>query len=306
MSSTSGSVSDFPGLLTALLTYVGTVGWTVEWNQNAKNNASPPVDTAWGSGTREVVLSSTGVSTTEDIIVGIREVKYPTGSLYGWNLNAYKTVPNQDLGWNSNQNESGLISYAATQESWHFHPFLNMADTTMAYWFTVTLDFIIVTVRVSSDYFTMVLGNCKRLVEPTLYPHPCIAAGSSTGNYNYQSANNGGPVRPYLYSTYGASLMAIGSYPNEEFWTAADFKMHPIQANTDVTNVAQTDNLEVLMLPCFLVADEQPLFELDGIYSCRRDSLQSEDVITDGGDTYIVFQQGSSLANYNYLAIKQV
>jgi hypothetical protein len=81
-----------------------------------------------------------------------------------------------------------------------------------------------------------------------------------------------------------------------------------MQGEGDNTNAGATDAGEVLLLPSFVFDDvaDTVMFQLDGVYAARRDSLQSEDVITDGADTYIVFQQGSSLANYNYLAIKQV
>jgi hypothetical protein len=81
-----------------------------------------------------------------------------------------------------------------------------------------------------------------------------------------------------------------------------------MQDDVNTTNAAETDAGEVLLLPSFAfdVAGNNVMFEIDGVYAARRDSLQSEDVITDGADTYIVFQQGSNLANYNYLAIKQV
>jgi hypothetical protein len=84
--------------------------------------------------------------------------------------------------------------------------------------------------------------------------------------------------------------------------------MYPMQGNSDNTNVATTDAGEVFLLPSFVYDDTENkvMFQLDGVFAARRDSLQSEDVITDGADTYIIFQQGASLANYNYLAIKQV
>lgn len=297
-----------PDDATTLLAEYEYPTWTVELNQNAKTNAlGYTTDTSWGAGTREVILKSLGTSGTENIFVGIREVKYPAGSLYGWNLNTYKFIPPVALGWNGNQTETGLTAYTGTQQSWYYLPFLNFADTTMAYWFTVTKDYMTVVVRVSSDYFTCYLGNGKRLMEPSIYPSPAIAAGTVTYNYNYQSGYNGGIVRPYMSSSF-VSFFAINSYPNQEYMTGSRVKMYPMQGEGDNTNVGATDAGEVLLLPSFVFDDvaDTVMFQLDGVYAARRDSLQSEDVITDGADTYIVFQQGSSLANYNYLAIKQV
>ena len=98
---TTGSVPGFAGasgtgLLQTLVAWVtsnsGVPGldWTVEMNQTVRDESGATLS---GSSFREVILSNTGLSGNEEIIIGLREYSYPSTNEYNIELNGYLAVP---------------------------------------------------------------------------------------------------------------------------------------------------------------------------------------------------------------------
>jgi hypothetical protein len=306
MAQTSGTAADFQAVLTALKAFItadaNTPGqdWVCDIDRNARDNAG--VDTSWAALTREMVFHNHGDSGTENIIVGIREWKYPAGNAWGWDLNGYLTTP---IEWNGNSALHGLTTYDATWQHWSQMPILQLFDSAMAYWFVSSKQRIMVVVRVSSDYFIAYLGHGLRLGSPDEYPNPMVVAGSYVGNVSYQGGGYA-PVRPYWHATNPGSVFIIDS--GNSYITGHDVFMKPLVTdagglNTTAAAIDVASSGEAVIVPCYVKANNYLLQQLDGMLIPRMQSMLSESTYVSGRDTMKIFQNAQLTYNYAFTAV---
>lgn len=323
----TGTVTNFKGavdtgLLQTLVDFVtsdsGTPGldWTVELNQPSKevDAQTNSYDTTY----REVILSNTGISGEENILVGIREYKYESTNEWGWELNGYLSVP---AGWNSHAGVTHeLDGWDSDRSHWNELPILQLFDNEIAYWFYSTQEYIQVAVRIGTSYFQCYLGHGKRLGSPSEYPHPLVVAGSEKGNTSYQSGGYG-PVRP---KWSGSSTSVSTGYYSMFFVTAdgnfvhnkdfghnaialpmnQDFgsQDHAWDDNTTISGT-KTDNA-ALLIPAFYCHENSTYLQLHNMVVFRKESSQSEAEYEDeNGNLWRSFAQGKNDYNYDFLAI---
>ena len=297
----TGQVTAFKGasgLLQALIDWctgdVNTPGrdWTVELNQEAKD---PQGDTA-DSTCKEVILSNTGMSGNENIIIGIREYEYAASNEYNWELNGYLSLP---PAWNAHANIShGMDGYDTTREHWNELPILQLFDSTIPYWFYSTQEFIIVSVRISTAWYQCYLGNMMRFASPNEYPHPLVIAGSNVGSVDYQ-AGGGGPVRPLDLGNYNVMCVTPANTWN------INPVVEPMRNDSDTTSFVATPDNAALLIPAFYRENSICYGSLFNMFVFRRTNASSETLYTDPttGRQYRTFAQGAGDFDYEFLAI---
>lgn len=317
-------------------TYIPGRDWVLQVDQNAKSNSR--VDTVWGSDTREVVLSNTGLGNQDNVIFGIREWKRPSTDAYGWNLNGYAAVP-ADNDWNESVSEHGLNGYHSQADNWGSHPTIQMFDGIVAYWIYSNKQRVIIQIRCASDYYCCYLGLGNRFDPPSEYPNPLIIAGTCCGakpfaNNNCLDGGDGGwsPVRPYKQdydsiegpeqsNGYESTLMVVQA--NGQFQYRSENQRHiPMDGRFGIADWGDTfndtainDNVVIdaakdgsyMMLPAYILMPDGSELGFDGMRILRKNNISSEDTRTDSatGDVWRLFQSGSNTAASAWHAIKE-
>lgn len=280
--------------------------WAIEVRQNAKA-ANGNDDTSWGALTKEVVLSNVGHSGEENVIIGMREHRYPAESIYGWELNVYTGVPSW---FAANKALTGFDSYDATRQGWTDMPVLQLLDSTMTYWIYSNRARVLIVVKVSSYYFAAYLGFGIRLGTPTEYPFPAIAAGSNKFPTAYTSGGYG-ITRP---GDDNNNIMIVN--PGNQFRTLARVRAYPMgtEVQDDNTPYGPTPDGQYLLLPNYLTEydsaldfnnPQQVLFVTEKAHVSMVQNQQSEDVYNDGKYDYRIFQGGDSVDPRNFMAVKE-
>jgi hypothetical protein len=290
------------GLLQTLVAWVtGTpatpgLDWVIEMNQESTNDDGVTISFP-GRGHRQYILSNTGVSGNENIIIGMRESSTPASQIFEWVLNGYTYVP---LTWNGHASGAhGLTISASTL------PCMQMFDNEIAYWFYSTKEFIFVSIRVGTSNFQCYLGNGARLGPPSSYPYPLCIAGSHEMGFSY-TVGGYGPVRPNhdTSSPYDISCFAIdagGAYLKWPF----GLRVVPGQQNQNVLAYGAAYNGAALIMPCFYTVEYQvTLFQLFNVGTWRKTNSQSEqEYVDEEGNKWRVFAQGKNDYEYDFLCV---
>lgn len=275
--------------------------WTVEFSQNSKDSGNQDAYPGASPMPIEVILKNTGSSDSEEIYIGIREWQRTAVDYYGWDLNAYLTVPST---WNGNSVSHGLSSYDGTYEHWSELPILQLANTTMNYYLRSTKDFICLVMEISNDFYPIYLGNGYRLGSPGEFPFPLLCAGSSYGNTKYGSVNTWGPVRPSNGSFF--FIDAGNSYRTKDGSGDDEPKIYPMQGSTNSDTISLSPDNKILLAPAFCVVSTQTLIQCRSIFAIRGPSLQSGQTYSQDGLNTKIFQQGVSTSAYNFMALEMV
>ena len=309
---TSGSVAQFAGasgLLQTAVTFLtsdgGTPGkdWTQQYMRNTRDATN--VDEPFGSTCKECILTNTGLTGSETVIVGIREWQYTTEGAYAWDINCY-TYYNADMAWNANQTEHGRTGYDATWEHWTQLPVVPFTNGTLYYWiFSNSQRFVIIT-KVSSNYETCYLGFGRRFGSPNDYPYPCVALGSGYGNIKYSTQTD---VRQYIVNNYGTNDYGrLVIDPGGGYVAVDDIEMAPrfyFDATGGTVGPTLTLNRH-LLTPAYVndVGAGQCYMDLDGVMHVTSSGVQSEDRIN-SGLKYFVFQNCHRTNYYDFACVAQ-
>lgn len=290
------------GLLQTLVAWVtsnsGVPGldWVVEMNQEATDDDGVTISFP-DRGHRQYILSNTGVSGNENIIVGMRESSTPASQIYEWVLNGYTYVPSV---WNGHSSGAhGLTISGKTL------PCIQMFDNEIAYWFYSTKEFIFVSIRVGTSNFQCYLGNGARLGPPSSYPYPLCIAGSHEMGYSY-TAGGWGPVRPNYrdtlpYDISGFAIDAGGVY--QTYLTG--LRTVPNGGNLNTLAYGAAFNGAALIMPCFYTMEYQStLFQLFNVGTWRKTNSQSEqEYVDEDSNKWRVFAQGKNDYEYDFLCV---
>ena len=298
----TGTVSSFAGangLLAALVAWVtGTpatpgLDWILEQDSNTKDNTG--LTEPFSALCRQVVLSNTGISGTESIVVGIREWQLTTSAVYGWDLNCYPAWVDGQL-WNGNSTWHGQTTYDATYNHFSTYPNIPLMNASMTYWFFSNAQRIIVVVRTSTNYQCCYLGYGDRLGSPTEYPCPVMALGCSVGNlaHSDQSATHRWFLNPpaFFFNTPAGEARTPLWIPGASYWS---FPVNPgpvVGVGGDLLN------------PCYAaIATLGTLLTFDGVRHVVDPDLQAEDIFTANGKKWFVAQNNHRITMYDFMAI---
>lgn len=282
--------------------------WRVECHRNTRSRPSPGYTEPFGSDCKEVILSNTGMSGQEAVIIGIREWRYPAANAHGWGLNGY-LLYESPADWNSNSNSHGRTSYDTTWHHYTTHPMLPLINDTMYYWIYSNQQRIVVVVKVQSNYESAYLGFGRRFGTPGDYPYPLCVIGSLYGNSIFSSTD--------ADHTYIASCNQSSNYkawivePANQYmyWNGSADQPVFLPRNPFATlgTMDHTANGRYLMTPVYICKyiGKDNLMDLDGVLHCMGVGVQSEDTLTFEGKTFRVFQNVFRTDYYEFMAIRE-
>jgi hypothetical protein len=285
--------------------------WRVLLDRNTRaSTGSEP----FGSECKEVVLQNTGLSGCENVVIGLREWRYTTGSAWGLDLNGY-TYYNAGMDWNGNSAQHGRTSYSTTWGHWDQLPVLPLINTTMYYWLYSNRQRLVVVVKVQSNHESMYLGFGRRFGSPNDYPCPLVVKASCQGNYNYSSAASWRQfVANNEWTQYGYTLLAVD--PANSYIVcggASDYdnglRVLPYnQFDATAGTLTSTPTLaRSLMSPVYLARPltDTLLMDLDGVFHVASNAVLTEDVLVADGVRHRVFNNIWRNAYYDYLAVAE-
>jgi len=263
--------------------------WEIKIQRNTRDNNRLSPDEPFGSDCQEVILHNRGLSGSENVLVGIREWKYPTSNIYNWDMTGYTSyVADMYWGISLEDDMSGVSGYSGTTEHFTACPGLPLIDDTMYYWFYSNRQRIIVVVKVQSNYESCYMGFANRYGNPEDYPYPLVIIGSSYGNVNYTGTSEvNHSFVPYC--PLGGSYKIHNVLPDNSWsinWGAgaANFATHLlpwVYWNNAGIMYECPPKKEVLMTPIIGISmlKSYSLWELDGLYHVAGIGVQSEDFI---------------------------
>lgn len=287
--------------------------WLLMVEQNTKNNAGTPADAFSGQLLKEVVLKNSGPSFLETIVVGLREWKHTT-PIYGWNLVIHKIWGESQETmspprWNGNSAEHAQTSYDGTTNNWSQLPMIPFDDNVMTYWIYSNKRRIIVVIKVSATvYVSIYLGQGIRFASPSRYALPSIAIGNSAGNTLFSStastfvfiANppNGIQIKNWML------LLPDNTFLNNSLGSHSKYMLPEVTQTGSLEKA--NNNTDHILYPLYAFENEpiqQLLFQIDGVYLVPGTGLASEDTISQGGNTYRVFQNVFRTSQYDYMCV---
>jgi hypothetical protein len=287
--------------------------WREELNRTTRDNGGGGY-TEPCTGCIEVVLSNTGLSGQEDVIIGIRECFYAAGNFYHWDLNGYTTF--LDTGeWDQNAALHGMGIYGSTYNSFYRHPGLSLHDDTMSYWFYSNQQRFVVVAKVASNYEMCYLGFGRRFGNPGDYPYPLLVGGSNSGNRIAADASAYHTwflANPRLDNNFNIWLLDTGSAYRAWFGAVTNnlgLQVLPYDTWYNAGVLAPTLHGERIMTPVYytpyISTENSVYFDLDEVYHIAGTGIQSEDLINYSGDRYRVFQNGYRTEYYDYMCVKE-
>lgn len=291
MSYQTGTATSHTDLFAILRTFLTTtLGWT---------------ELAYDGTNLRMFFVAPGLSATEEIHIGFKIYSSPgtdTFGLYGWMARAWDS----GLDMESQPGMSGL----------RFHP---LWDTSTPYWLMGNGQRVILTTKISTTYWSSYAGKFLQYGTAGEYGQPYYLGMPWSTAIRYSSVNEGvrnfwdpGPALILLPS--GAWYEARNFYEQSGAETAdADgIWTHPY--GSDTANVRERfrelrDNLDgsYALFPLILHGDAGTTDiygELDGAMALSGFSTASEDTLTVGADTWVIFQNGFRTARYYYCGIK--
>jgi len=285
--------------------------WRQELNRNTRDNQGAGY-TEVCSPCKEVVISNTGLSGQEAVIVGIRECYYVSANFYVWDLNGYTTF-NDSGEWDQNSAWHNMDAYSATYNSFTEHPHLPLVDDTMSYWVYSNQQRIVVVVKVSSNYEIMYLGFGRRFGNPGDYPFPLLIGGTTTSTYLYSETSyyHLWPLGSYRQNN-SLNVWIIDPGTGICAWEGSFGQNNgpiilPYDAWSNQGALAPTENGERLMTPVYYTPYDDTgsvvWFDLDGVYHIAGTGIQSEDHVNYAGDRYRIFQNCHRTTYYDYCAV---
>ena len=173
--------------------------------------------------------------------------------------------------------------------------------------------------KISTYYGSMYLGHLMPYATPQQYPYPLAVGGMSATSalrYSVTDATNKSPFDPGGVGTVGGSLLVYhvdGSWQPYQNWNNSGGgdafmagganQLYPLAWNW----VRECVDASYALIPLIFVMNTPTINligEMDGAFWISGFSNASENTVTIGGDTYLVFQDGFRTGSFNYRALK--
>lgn len=220
---------------------------------------------------------------------------------YNWISRAYSAF-SDNLGW-SNQLNSSPSSRAT---------FWN--DTT-PYWFFINDRRFIVVAKVTTVYVSYYSGFILPYGTPTEAPYPAYICGNSQSGQRFSAANYtlGSIADPAYDSAWfmnnAQGWERVANYinsSNSKLRSDYDCAVEP-HGSFAAAQMLTSPSGEYTLRACILngrLNGGNDFGELDGVYWVSGHGQSSENTISVGGDTYIVFQMNERTSREDYFAVK--
>lgn len=295
----TGTATSYTDLLDKLKTFVTGSAITTEGNEW----------TVLRTSSTELILKGLGNSRDKEIYCGIRTFLDGVDS-YQWEMRGFTGYDSGVTGLSGQPGASPAVYM-------HFH------GASMTYWFFANGQRIIVVTKVSTVYEHGYLGFLLPYATPAQYPYPMVAGGSSdlstrrwsSTDRNHSGYWNAGNAGCYLYQPDGSWAEInnrTGTSGTVSSPSSADRTIWPYWTGSRgvLSDLDTAPDGSYTLLPVIpnspSSAGAQNIYgEFDGVMFLTGKNNASENTVTIGGDTYIVFQNIHRTAYEEYAAIKQ-
>lgn len=288
----TGSVTDYDDLLDKLKTFLTTDSDLVSANQEWVVLKDEII-----SEQRYVYFRGPGLADNDQIHVNIRRFYNSPTSVYNWEV---RGATSYDGGMAYNV-QPGTSNYS----------YLCLSNVSMTYWFFANGRRFIVIVKIGTVYVSMYAGLIMPYALPSEYSYP-LFIGATTYSYSESYTGvtttyafwKGGysdgsrtPVKLRAPGGYWMSLDATGSLSNSG-------KVWPYRSNLNITKNVDGSYSLLPVIPYSVLYDTKDVYgELDGVFFISGIDLFSEDTLTIGSKTYLMFQSVENTGIYDYAAI---
>jgi len=280
--------------------------WLIMHENLSQDNAAS--DAFPGLILKEYIFRNSGSNYIEDVFFGVRESQYIPSNQYLHELNLYKQFEEsewQSSDWNIN---AFSTSYSATQEHWSIHPSSALNDATMTYWILATKHIVFVCIKVSGTVYTnWIAGNGTRFSSKDNYPNPNFIIGNFSGNFQFTSTSASHSMvadPPATNNAWGITkeneYVQIGS-------NLSKMLLEPTSSYVSSGDVEKTTNSKVVLYELFFCRSTpnfELMFQMPDVYHCPYIDMATEDEITEGANTYKVFQNIFRTSSFDYFAVK--
>lgn len=312
MAYTTGTAASWRDLMTTIITWLtdtpATPGrdWTVELSQE---RPSLP-------GYYEKVLSNTGISELESVVVGIAE--YYGGLRQGWQFNVY-TSWLAGQAWNANYGQHGSNTWNSTYGGYTYHPHVPLITDNITYWIASNKQRIMGVFKCGSRYESFYLGFGNRLGTSANYPYPYYAAGSGGALIDYADETNEhryciSPRIQWAYEGgYSTGCRAFVVSPSNTFLGNQAYydylRMQPhayvfYPYDSWTNNIGRDTNGRWPVFPVYAISQNfGAMFSLDGMCWLPGVFLQAEDRLNIDGEEWIVFPNIFRTSAGNFMAM---
>lgn len=309
MSVSTGTATSYLDLLSKLRTFLTTDATLTAASQNWTELATNSTPYSYNPGTGntdtvdfETYLKAPGLSGSLAYYVNIRAYHNTSNDYYNWQVKGakgYSAAVTFD-------NQPG-VSPGASMYLW---------NQNIPYWFIANGQRCIVIAKVSAIYECMYFGAFFPYGTPGQYPYPLMIGGCGT-NMDYRFSNNNSdhtffadPQAVYICHVDGSwqqvQNASNGNYPTNHL------NMYPfnycLTGNQVPTQFTTNADGSYFLDPCVLAMTQPALNlmgELDGVAFVPGFAQASENTITVGGNTYLVFQNTFRTGANNYMAVLQ-
>lgn len=305
---TTGTASDYHDLLDKLRQYLVANGWTqLRWDPPASitSNALLWVRGPGGGAGREAFIGIWSHSSAPD-------------AQYGWRI-AGSIAYDNSLTWGS-QNGQGP------------NAFFNTWQNSMAYWFYVNDRRFIVVAKVGTAYMSMYAGFILANALPSEYPFPLYVSANDDALDIYNSSNSGnrcifdpGVNTSFLRARADLSWYPVANHNNNNssidnyLFSTASLKVWPAGHYEEYFNSqfnwpygVMQDRLRPLanggelMVQCQLVGAYEMFGALDGVFWLPGFNKSAEQVVSQSGRNFRVFQNVSRSNRNHFFAVEEI
>lgn len=287
--------------------------WTNELQELSQDDdLVSPSDAYSGELLQQLVLSNTGESDAESIVVGLREFYRAASGEYGINLNGYRDGHDGAQSWIYNGGQHGLTGYDGTSKRFEDLPAAVFRSGSLGYWIFSNKNRILVVVKSSTVYDFFYVGYGHRLGPSSNYATPLFIGGSAAGDSKYDDTGNERKAFFDFYTGGSGIVQAFAVDMDGSYITQSDDRLRVVPQHywddlEDIAAVGDTDSTSnVLLAPVAVINEDESvtLMTLDGVFALVSDSVSAESVVTIGGDDYIVFPNVHRSTKFSYIAIK--
>lgn len=280
--------------------------FTIAVTQGAVAAAGDAWEVMRWTGGNELIMKGPGLDDAQEIFVGFKGEFSTPSDYFNWDCRGF-------TGFNAGNTFSGQSGASPAK-------YLSLWDSSIAYWFIVNGQRIIIVAKVSTTYHLGYFGYILPYGQPSAFPYPMLIAASigtaatrwsSTNrahsnltNPDYSSPEDGVTNSADFYDVGGTwqPLACVNAVTPNALWPwcyqGNNGLLSTIDVNPDGTYT---------LLPAVLM-QQQPgnnlLGEIDGIYWTTGQSLGAEDIITNDGDDYLVVPNIFRSTRSDYCAVK--
>lgn len=304
---TTGTATDYHDLLDKLRLYLVANGWTqLRWD--------PPASL---TSTALLWVRGPGGGAGREVFVGIRSDRNVTNAHYGWQLAGSISYDNS-LGWGF-QNGQGP------------NAFFNTWQNSMAYWFYVNDRRFIVVAKVGTAYISMYAGFILANALPSEYPFPLYISGNDDSLAIYNDSNCGnrcifdpGINTSWLRNRADLAWLNVCNHNNNnsnidnyritsepKVWPSGNFQDY-FNSQVDWSYGTMQSRLRPLatggelMVQCQIITAYEIMGALDGVFWLPGFNKSSEQVVTNAGRNFRVFQNVSRSNNNHFFAVEEI